>query len=204
MYCALCRHQVLKRKNNELINTCDIRLCCIDFDHLFFKLPIMRPTIVQSKPVGCFQNPVPKLPTMHLRNHWRQFIKLHTVSSGDTKGLMLLFSHIQSYSPRPLNTGRLLIRTPHKSFHTESLFFLQYPHITVWNYMFYHLVSVTVNMFLMWAKYMVLSKQVKPSETTVYHIPGPHFTVQGSKHRSSGSKQALECTKLRFNNQYAK
>ena len=37
-------------------------------------------------------------------HHWKHFIKLHAASPGAPKGLILLYSLMQLYSPRPINT----------------------------------------------------------------------------------------------------
>lgn len=37
-------------------------------------------------------------------HHWRRFTRLHAASSWATKGFTLLFSHMQPYSPTPVNS----------------------------------------------------------------------------------------------------
>ena len=49
-----------------------------------------------------FKNLVPTLPTIQLAtkiNHWRQMIRLHTASSGATKGFIeLFFVHMRKFN----------------------------------------------------------------------------------------------------------
>ena len=52
-----------------------------------------------------FQNLTPTLPTVQFSHiGTRQFIRLHASSSEATKCVILLFSHMLYYSPRPVNT----------------------------------------------------------------------------------------------------
>ena len=84
LHCGYCSWQVWKRKRKNVKKKCG---------SFVFKWSIKSPTVFWA----AFQNLVPTLPTMQfsLWHPWLQFIRLHAVSSGATKGFTLLFSHMQ-------------------------------------------------------------------------------------------------------------